>query len=78
LWGVSCGKSRFYAKKSYNDELSSVLINILDLKFLQKHTIGKASSKFNLYIVWLQTFIAFLEKYFYKFPINCLLNYVLL
>ena len=61
-----------------NDELSSVLINILDLKFLQKHTIGKASSKFNLYIVWLQTFIAFLEKYFYKFPINCLLNYVLL
>ena len=61
-----------------NDELSSVLINILDLKFLQKHTIGKASSKFNLYIVWLQTFIAFLGKYFYKFPINCLLNYVLL
>jgi hypothetical protein len=47
-----------------NDELSSVLINILDLKFLQKHTIGKASSKFNLYIVWLQTFIAFLEKIF--------------
>lgn len=47
------------------DELSSVLINILDLKFLQKHKIGKkTSSKFNLHIVWLQTFIAFFEQYF--------------